>query len=371
MPFQNFPYTNYHDLNLDWLLHKVKELEDKYASLQPVPTPPDPVPEWYTTLAELEASEAPLGATVVYQGQLYVIKASDNGYAVAQTVNGYAIPVKLFERMTGAEQRITELDLGTLTGVSGHQWFIQGCCYNSTVDCFAVVCYYQTTYMLVEFQEDGTVISRLTLNDRGNDLAWNPVKGVYIQAPMQAGSLNLQEISRVDGSVVNSYQVLPSPYYPSVVAYDVDRDLILAFSGNNVEDGISSPVLLVLDSNYQEIARYYYRSNYSTLKPNTNTYTATQGGACLDGSLVISASVFFNDGFTKCGWRLTQLDPSAGTITAFAEGLYPNAAGVAWEMEGVATGPDRMLFTMGCYNVDSTHSNLVLMVVDPRGTGSF
>ena len=27
--FENFPYTNFHELNLDWLLNKVKELEEK------------------------------------------------------------------------------------------------------------------------------------------------------------------------------------------------------------------------------------------------------------------------------------------------------------------------------------------------------
>lgn len=27
--FENFPYTNFHDLNLDWILNKVKELDEK------------------------------------------------------------------------------------------------------------------------------------------------------------------------------------------------------------------------------------------------------------------------------------------------------------------------------------------------------
>lgn len=26
MPFENFPYTNFHDLNLNWLLARVKEM---------------------------------------------------------------------------------------------------------------------------------------------------------------------------------------------------------------------------------------------------------------------------------------------------------------------------------------------------------
>ncbi len=28
MPFENFPYTNFHDLNLNWILGKVKEMSD-------------------------------------------------------------------------------------------------------------------------------------------------------------------------------------------------------------------------------------------------------------------------------------------------------------------------------------------------------
>ena len=27
--FENFPYTNFHDLNLDWILNKVKDLDKK------------------------------------------------------------------------------------------------------------------------------------------------------------------------------------------------------------------------------------------------------------------------------------------------------------------------------------------------------
>ena len=27
--FENFPYTNFHDLNLDWILNKVKALDEK------------------------------------------------------------------------------------------------------------------------------------------------------------------------------------------------------------------------------------------------------------------------------------------------------------------------------------------------------
>ena len=27
--FENFPYTNFHDLNLDWILNKVKDLDEK------------------------------------------------------------------------------------------------------------------------------------------------------------------------------------------------------------------------------------------------------------------------------------------------------------------------------------------------------
>ncbi len=32
--FENFPYTNYHDLNLDWILEQVNQIPDKLASKQ-------------------------------------------------------------------------------------------------------------------------------------------------------------------------------------------------------------------------------------------------------------------------------------------------------------------------------------------------
>ena len=30
--FDNFPYTNFHDLNLDWLLQAFKKLQDEWDS---------------------------------------------------------------------------------------------------------------------------------------------------------------------------------------------------------------------------------------------------------------------------------------------------------------------------------------------------
>lgn len=32
--FENFPYTNYHDLNLDWILEQVNQIPDKLSSKQ-------------------------------------------------------------------------------------------------------------------------------------------------------------------------------------------------------------------------------------------------------------------------------------------------------------------------------------------------
>ena len=32
--FENFPYTNYHDLNLDWILEQVNQIPDKLTSKQ-------------------------------------------------------------------------------------------------------------------------------------------------------------------------------------------------------------------------------------------------------------------------------------------------------------------------------------------------
>ena len=32
--FEHFPYANYHDLNLDWIVEKIKELEQEIKDLQ-------------------------------------------------------------------------------------------------------------------------------------------------------------------------------------------------------------------------------------------------------------------------------------------------------------------------------------------------
>ena len=32
--FDNFPYTNLQELNLDWLIEKVKELEERVSALE-------------------------------------------------------------------------------------------------------------------------------------------------------------------------------------------------------------------------------------------------------------------------------------------------------------------------------------------------
>lgn len=34
MAFEQFPYTNLHDLNLDWLLKKLEELEKRIKELE-------------------------------------------------------------------------------------------------------------------------------------------------------------------------------------------------------------------------------------------------------------------------------------------------------------------------------------------------
>lgn len=32
--FDQFPYTNFHDLNLDWMIEKIKELEARIEALE-------------------------------------------------------------------------------------------------------------------------------------------------------------------------------------------------------------------------------------------------------------------------------------------------------------------------------------------------
>lgn len=32
--FEQFPYTNYHDLNLDWIIEALKELDDRVTDLE-------------------------------------------------------------------------------------------------------------------------------------------------------------------------------------------------------------------------------------------------------------------------------------------------------------------------------------------------
>ena len=67
--FERFPYTNFHDINLDWILRKVKELEDSLTKL------------W----AEFLKSRVPVGGT---KGQ-YLRKTSDDDYAMNwQDANG-------------------------------------------------------------------------------------------------------------------------------------------------------------------------------------------------------------------------------------------------------------------------------------------
>lgn len=34
MAFEQFPYTNLHDLNLDWLLKKIEEVENRIKELE-------------------------------------------------------------------------------------------------------------------------------------------------------------------------------------------------------------------------------------------------------------------------------------------------------------------------------------------------
>lgn len=41
IPVHKFPYTNLHDLNLDWVLNELKELKDKVEELEKTPAVPE------------------------------------------------------------------------------------------------------------------------------------------------------------------------------------------------------------------------------------------------------------------------------------------------------------------------------------------
>lgn len=325
---------------------------------------------WYSDATSAASCDASVGDTIMIGSELYVVSATDNGYGVP-VENGYAIPLHLCKPINGAEVKMQTFDLATIANASA-PCEIQGCCWNETIGCYAVLVQTNSVqnYYLIEIREDGTVINRLSISNKGNDIAWNPVRNTYMQVTMNAGAINIVEIERNNGTIVSSHQVLESPYYPSAIGYDSVHNRILCFSGNYYVGDVSSPVLLILDNDYNELARYYHRNDYGVLRPNTNPYTATQGGTCFKSSFVLSASVFFNDGYNKCGWRLTQMDANDGKIISFTQGLYPNEAGVAWECEGVATkGED--LVMIGYYNTGSTSSTLIVTTIDSRGHGSF
>lgn len=94
--FNEFPYTNFHEMNLDWILEKIKKLDAKYSSFAIDP-------KIYNVVSDMITDDEIAENSLVFTGgyyhsndggsALYMITSSDEGLAVELDNGLYANPV--------------------------------------------------------------------------------------------------------------------------------------------------------------------------------------------------------------------------------------------------------------------------------------
>ena len=410
MAFENFPYADFHALNLDWLLKKVRQhdtditkireeisatnlpqiVKDKLMEMVDDGTLAEiiettvfddlnnrvtdleskPVVEWYGSTEDLESSTAPVGATVVCNGENYIIQAENNGYGI-ETVNGWATPLHITDHLIYSQMDHLEYNTGTLADDTTQRWMVEGGCYNSTLDVYAFLLVNANNgNKLVTMKEDGTIVGRVTVAaGHANDMCWVPEENAYYIVPMIAGEDNILVINP-DGTLKRKKQVL-SNGYPTAIGYDPISKRVLCYSGNYRENDTGTPVLLILDIALNEIKRHKLTGKeYYSIIPNNAPFTASQGGCCVGHNFVISSSVFFDDGYQKSAFRLTQINTETGKLESYFNGLFPSNPGVAIEAEALVNNNGELKM-VGYYNANDTTAKMVWQEVSTVGQGSW
>lgn len=410
MAFENFPYADFHALNLDWLLKKVRQhdtditkireeisaanlpqiVKDKLLEMVNDGTLAEiiettvfedlnnrvtnleskPVVEWYDSVEDLENSTAPVGANVVYNGENYIIRAENNGYGI-KTVNGWATPMHITDHLIYSQMDHREYNTGTLAGDTTQRWLVEGGCYNSTQNVYAFLLVNENNgNKLVTMKEDGTVIGRVNVAaGHANDMCWVPEEYAYYIVPMLEGEDNILVINP-DGTLKRKKQVL-SIGCPTAIGYDPISKRILCYSGSYQENNTAIPVLLILDTALNEIKRHKLSARvYNSMVPNNIQYTATQAGCCVGHNFVMSSSVFFNDGYQKSAFRLTQINTETGKLESYYDGLFPSNPGVPVEAEALVNNNGELKM-VGYYVADATTDKMVWQDVSTLGQGGW
>ena len=90
---ENFPYTNFHDLNLDWILRVVKEIKEAEAeqnlSIEELANRITPLEEWIDNYSTEYAKELVEKYIRISLASMIFVEISDSGYFIYHIPEGW------------------------------------------------------------------------------------------------------------------------------------------------------------------------------------------------------------------------------------------------------------------------------------------
>lgn len=252
MIFNNYPYTNFHEMNLDWILHKISELQKEIAAL---PEMDEKIKELEEMLANLnEALAHALGMGIVdnsnYNLFAQILPDANNRFNSRMYAQGFCFGEDA-GRPTVAQMFV---DIDPLDPDHPH-----------------------TLFTITDLTTGNRLQSYVDTLEHGNSLTWVPPLNKYLCAT--AGNANdqgaLVEIN-TDGSV-SMYHYLPEPVW--AVSYNQDVIYAISKTGKlykiDLTFNIMEEIELELDNDfiYQGMAAddlYLYLFNGNTIPANND-----------------------------------------------------------------------------------------------------
>ena len=246
--FRQFPYTNFHEMNLDMLIKIVDELQKEWK---------DFTVDWSKDVAEQVdkwLEEHPEATTTVLDGSISTVKLADNAVTFDKVsndlldgiyenlkiddINSVEIRKKLLKNSSYGREFISRKPLGYYTNYDNNYVWLQSAEYVDSTN-HIILGFTSSDYtlgMLVEIGTDfETVYNRVSGLSLGhlNDMAYNPNTNKLYIATMDTGSYadKIAVVSAASLVIETSIDIGKTVYQ---ISYDRDNDLF--YIGTNTND---------------------------------------------------------------------------------------------------------------------------------------
>ena len=335
--FRDFPYTNFHEMNLDQLIKIVDRLSKEWADFQV---------DWNNDVAaQVDAwlTAHPEATTTVLDGAISTAKLADGAVTFDKVsndlldavydnlkvdeINGKIIRKKLLKKSSYSREFIIRKPLSFYTGGDATYVWLQCAEYIDTTN-RVVLGFVSSDYQLSMLVECDTYLETVYRRVNGlslghcNDMAYNPNTNLLYVATMGTGvyANRLAVVDAASLSIVNSINI-GSPVYQ--VSYDRDNDLFYVGTGN----------IDIYNSLFQLVKSNPRYDNGSYI----NKTVTNQGSCVLDGNFILLSQ-------DKEYAYLTTYDYTDGAIEAVQE--YTNSSYID-EAEALCYIPNVGVYLLG------------------------